>query len=174
MLDNTLGMLWLKRRSDSWHWHGVNTLEIDPINQYICPIAFYYFYISVIILVYLLISYCFFCRLKMEEFKHTYLRLCKDHRLEPQDCVVNLLKRYCTIIFTMTWVIEINIWNSIVWKAKMFSYLILIHVNLHWSKEICSLERNQKLLTRDQRTTSNFAGCFKNPSLLFEIDIITL
>ena len=29
----------------------------------------------------------------VEEFKHAFLRLCKDHGLEAQDCVVNLLKR---------------------------------------------------------------------------------
>ena len=29
----------------------------------------------------------------MEEFKHAYLRLCKEHRLEAQDSVVNTLKR---------------------------------------------------------------------------------
>lgn len=29
----------------------------------------------------------------MEDFKHTFLRLCRDNNIEPQDCVVSQLKR---------------------------------------------------------------------------------
>ena len=33
----------------------------------------------------------------MEEFRYTYVRLCKDNHIDPQECVLSFLKRYCFV-----------------------------------------------------------------------------
>ena len=33
----------------------------------------------------------------MEEFRYTYTRLCKDNHIDPQECVLSFLKRYCFV-----------------------------------------------------------------------------
>lgn len=33
----------------------------------------------------------------MEEFRYTYVRLCKDNHIDPQECVLSFLKRYCSV-----------------------------------------------------------------------------
>ena len=35
----------------------------------------------------------------MENFRQIYLRLCKDHHVEPQECVIEKLKRFERAIF---------------------------------------------------------------------------
>lgn len=58
----------------------------------------------------------------VDEFRHTYLRLCTEQDVEPQDCILNQLIKYVYI----TIIVYINVYNCVWYTVNLFSFIAIL------------------------------------------------